>query len=64
MTVRVYNSLGQEMRTLEQGPLAAGHHSLAWDGRDGGGQPVASGSYLLKVSAGDWEAASKVVKAR
>ena len=64
VTVRVYNSLGQEVRRLAQGPLAAGHHSLAWDGRDRGGQPVASGGYLLKVSAGNWEAASKVVKAR
>ena len=64
VTVRVYNSLGQEVRRLAQGPLAAGHHSLSWDGRDGGGQPVASGSYLLKVSAGDWEGARKVVKTR
>ena len=64
VTVRVYNSLGQEVRYLAQGSLAAGHHSLSWDGRDGGGQPVASGSYLLRVRAGDWEAASKAVKAR
>ena len=64
VTVRVYNSLGQEVRHLEQGPLAAGHHSLSWDGRDRGGQPVASGSYLLRVSAGNWEVARKVVKAR
>ena len=64
VTVRVYNSLGQEVRHLEQGPLAAGHHSLAWDGRDRGGQPVASGSYLLRVSAGGWEGARKVVKTR
>ena len=64
VTVRVYNSLGQELRHLEQGPLAAGYHSLSWDGRNRGGQPVASGSYLLRVSAGDWEAARKVVKTR
>ena len=64
VTVRVYNSLGQEVRRLQQGPLAAGHHSLSWDGRDRGGQLVASGSYLLRVSAGGWEAARKVVKAR
>ena len=64
VTVRVYNSLGQEVRRLAQGALAAGHHFLSWDGRDGGGQPVASGSYLLRVSAGDWEAARKAVKTR
>ena len=64
VTVRVYNSLGQEVRRLARGPLAAGHHSLSWDGRDRGGQLVASGSYLLKVSAGDWEVARKVVKTR
>ena len=64
VTVRVYNSLGQEVRHLEQGPLAAGYHSLSWDGQDRGGQPVASGSYLLKVSAGEWVEARKVVKAR
>ena len=66
VTVRVYNSLGQEVRRLARGPLAAGHHSLSWDGRDRGGQLGSrlGESYLLKVSAGDWEVARKVVKTR
>ena len=39
----IYNVLGQPVRQVWVGPLAAGEHRLTWDGRDGQGQPVAAG---------------------
>ena len=46
VTLTVYNILGQEVRRLVSDRRLAGAHSVAWDGADQGGQPVASGIYL------------------
>ena len=48
-SVRVYNALGQQVRTLlSEHPLVSGQElSLPWDGRDGNGRNVASGIYLF-----------------
>ena len=42
----IYNVLGQPVRRVWNGSLAAGEHRLAWDGRDAEGQPVAAGVYM------------------
>ena len=47
--VAIYNLLGQFVRQVWSGPLAAGEHRLTWDGRDDKGQLVASGAYLYQV---------------
>jgi hypothetical protein len=49
----VYNILGEEIRTLHDGPLAAGRHWITWDGRGQTGLPVAAGVYICRmVTAG------------
>ena len=48
----IYNVLGQPVREVWTGPLAAGEHRLVWDGRDGQGQLVAAGVYLYKLQVG------------
>jgi len=48
----IYNSLGQKVRTLENGRKAAGRYILKWDGRDDAGKPVTSGVYLYRLQAG------------
>ena len=49
--VRIYNSLGQSVRTLFAGQAVSGKNSLLWDGRNNNGQVVASGPYfyVLKI---------------
>jgi hypothetical protein len=42
---------GRVVRKLHAAPGDAGSHSLVWDGRDGGGRPVASGVYLIRGRA-------------
>ena len=58
----IYNVLGQPVRQVWNGPLAAGEHRLAWDGRDGQGQPVAAGVYLYRLQVGDQTRIRKMVK--
>ena len=45
----IYNLTGQIVRVLTDSHLAAGAHVLAWDGRDGSGQEMASGVYIYRL---------------
>ena len=58
----IYNVLGQPVRHVWNGPLAAGEHRLTWDGRDGQGQAVAAGVYLYRLQASDQIRIRKMVK--
>ncbi|MBN1540706.1 T9SS type A sorting domain-containing protein, partial [candidate division KSB1 bacterium] len=43
--IAIYNLSGRRVRTLVQGDVSAGYHSVVWDGRDHDGQTVPSGIY-------------------
>jgi hypothetical protein len=49
MTLRVYNAAGQQIRTLADGAHQAGFYNVFWDGTDGAGRRVASGTYLYRL---------------
>jgi hypothetical protein len=50
--VRVYDISGRLVRQLYNGHLPPGTHHLAWNGKNNGGQRVASSVYLLHIRAG------------
>jgi flagellar hook assembly protein FlgD len=43
--------IGQKVRTLVSDNMAAGYHTMEWDGMGDGGQRLASGVYFLRLSA-------------
>jgi|GEM_PF-5012154 len=47
--VEIYNILGQRVRSLLNTVLPGGEHSVRWDGRNDGGNPVASGVYIYRL---------------
>jgi hypothetical protein len=51
--LEIYNSLGQRIRTLVNQVQIAGFHSIVWDGKKDSGTPVASGTYLYSITAGN-----------
>ncbi|MBX3258165.1 MAG: flagellar hook assembly protein FlgD [Labilithrix sp.] len=51
VTVRIQDASGKTVRTLELGPRGAGAVPITWDGKDDAGQPVAKGTYAIKVDA-------------
>ena len=62
ISLRIYNSLGQEVRTLiNNESLPAGTHSVVWDGRDNNGNPVASGIYIYKLQFGNFSKSRKMM---
>ena len=48
----VYNLMGQQVRVLADGWVAAGVHRVRWDGRTAAGAEVASGVYWAVLQAG------------
>jgi hypothetical protein len=61
-TLKVYNVRGQLVRVLLDEPRAAGvHKDVAWNGRNGAGQSVASGIYFYRLMAGDFTDTRKMV---
>jgi hypothetical protein len=50
--LRVYSAQGRLVRTLVDSYLAAGTRTVEWDGKDGRGTPVGSGTYFLRLEAG------------
>jgi len=54
VTLKIYNLLGEEIRTLVNKNQQAGNYSVVWDGRDDFGRQVGSGIYFyrLKLNSG------------
>jgi hypothetical protein len=49
--IDLFDAGGRLARTLAQGPMVAGYHSVTWDGNDASGSAVASGVYYYRVRA-------------
>jgi predicted esterase len=64
VVLKVYNLLGQEIRTLTEEPLASGYHKVLWDGNDNKGKLVASGLYLYMMRAGQFSQTKKMILVR
>jgi hypothetical protein len=48
--VELLDARGRRIAALRDGFASAGEHTVRWDGRDGAGEPVASGVYLARVT--------------
>jgi hypothetical protein len=60
VVLKVYNVLGQEVRTLVNTEMKAGFHSIVWDGRNQTGVRVASGIYIYRIKAGNFVTSKKM----
>ena len=46
VSLKIYNLRGQSSQTLHSGPIAAGYHSVVWNGEDFRRTKVASGIFV------------------
>ena len=60
-SIRLYSVTGRLVRTLVDGPAAAGETHVAWDGKDTNGSTVAPGVYLARATVGSLQTERKVV---
>ncbi len=61
VTVSIYDATGKYIAKIEDEKLAAGKHSLSWDGTDSKGNRMAPGEYSFELQAED--AADQPVRA-
>lgn len=62
--LEVFEISGRRVRTLVNAERPPGFHAAVWDGRDGEGRDVASGTYLYRIKAGDFQATRKLTVLR
>ncbi len=60
VSLQIYNTMGQKVRTLVDEYRDAGSYSVEWDGKNDNGSDVASGVYLYKMQAGDFVDSKKM----
>lgn len=51
VSLRVYDMLGREVKSLVSGRQSAGRYKVAWDGTDKAGARVATGVYMYQIVA-------------
>ena len=49
VTLRIYNTLGEEVAAIQPGLMEAGDHQITWNGRSKRGHELASGIYLYRL---------------
>lgn len=59
--ISIYDLNGREVKRLADGEFGAGSHIISWDGRNAQGKGLASGTYIVKMKAGNFEATRKML---
>ncbi|MFQ5753345.1 MAG: FlgD immunoglobulin-like domain containing protein, partial [bacterium] len=54
VSLKIYNLMGQQVKTLVDEAQPAGQHIIRWDGTNNFGTRVASGVYVYVIKAGDF----------
>ena len=60
-TLKIYNLLGQVVRTLVDEVREPGYYSVSWDGRDQLGREVTSGVYFYRIEAGEFSETKRML---
>jgi hypothetical protein len=61
VTLKIYDILGREVRTLVNEIKSAGSYSVMWDGKNNSGNQISSGVYFYRLEAGDFTGIKKMV---
>ncbi len=52
VTLKIYNSVGVQVKTLVDGNMSAGYHRVTWDATDNNGVKMSSGIYFYRLTSG------------
>ncbi|PKL83166.1 MAG: hypothetical protein CVV24_06365 [Ignavibacteriae bacterium HGW-Ignavibacteriae-3] len=60
VSIRVYDILGREVKTLIDQQMTAGSHSVEWNADNNLGGKVSTGMYIYRITAGSFVATKKM----
>jgi hypothetical protein len=61
VSIKIYDVLGQEVKTLMNFERQAGNYSAQWNGDNNLGQHVSTGIYIYRVTAGQYVKSMKMI---
>lgn len=62
VTVRIFNSIGQEIAILVNNEMQnAGHHQISWNGKTASGRTVATGVYFYQMQTNEISMTKKMI---
>lgn len=64
VSIKIYDILGREVRTLVNKTFKTGKYKLNWDGKNKYSQHAASGVYIYRIEAGKYKKSRKMVLIR
>lgn len=60
VVIKIYDMLGQEIRTLFSGHVEGGTYRAEWDGLSDSGMQMSSGNYIYRMKAGEFVQSKKM----
>jgi len=64
VTIKIFNILGQDVKTLVNKELEAGTYEVVWNGRNDAGMNVSSGIYFYRIKTKNFSATKKMMLVR
>jgi len=64
VNLKIYNILGQEIKTLIDYEQQTGNYQIIWDGTDNYNIHVSSGIYVCKIKEGNFVQGKKMILLR
>ena len=61
VTIKIYDVMGRQLKTLVNSVKTAGYHSIRWDATNDLGEGVSAGMYIYMIQAGDFVSTRKMV---
>ena len=61
ISLKIYNLMGQEVRSLNNKWLPTGSHRLIWNGKDQQGIPVSTGVYIYRLQSQEFQQTRKML---
>ena len=61
VTIKIYDMLGRQVRTLFDSEQNAGIFNIQWNGENDFGSKVSSGTYIYMIKAGEFFQAKKMI---
>ncbi len=61
VTIKIYNGIGQLVRTLVNTEKMIGEYSIVWDGNNDRGKHIASGTYYYQLQVGEFTSTKKML---